>query len=45
MTEILLYYNGKLLDHYSDKNTEKAISILKAVNFGLIINSDKGRYI
>lgn len=46
MTETYLCYNGKLLDTFSEENTEKAImSLLKAVKFEVIINNDNGRYI
>lgn len=46
MTEIYLFYNGELLDSFSDENTEKAImALLKAVKFEVIINNDNGRYI
>lgn len=46
MSEIYLYYNGKLLDAYTAENTDKAITLLKkATKFEVIINNDNDRYI
>ena len=46
MTDVYLCYNGKLLDSFSDENTDKAIRVIKeAVKFEVIINNDNGRYI
>lgn len=46
MTEIFLCYNGKLLDSFSDENTDKAIRVIKkGVKFEIIIHNDNGRYI
>lgn len=46
MSEIYLYYNGKLLDTYSGENTDKALRLLKkATKFEVIINNDNDRYV
>ena len=46
MSEIYLYFNGKLLDTYSGENTEKVMSLLKkATKFEVIIDNDNGRYV
>lgn len=46
MSEIYLYYNGKLLDTYSGENTEKVMRLLKkATKFEVIIDNDNGRYV
>lgn len=46
MSEIYLYFNGKLLDTYSGENTEKVVSLLKkATKFEVIIDNDNDRYV
>lgn len=46
MSEIYLYFNGKLLDAYSGENTDEVVSFLKkAAKFEVIIDNDNGRYV
>lgn len=46
MSEIYLYFNGKLLDTYSGENTKKVVSLLKkAAKFEVIVDNDNGIYL
>lgn len=46
MSEIYLYYNGKLLETFSASSSEKAVASLnKSVKFEVIINNESDRFV
>lgn len=46
MSEIYLYYNGKLLETFTASSSEKAVASLnKSVKFEVIINNESGRFV
>lgn len=46
MSEIYLYYNGKLLDTFTASSSEKALASLnKLVKFEVIINNESDRVV
>lgn len=46
MSEIYLYYNGKLLEAFSGENNDKVIDTFEnAVKFEVILNNEINRYI
>ena len=46
MSEIYLYYNGKLLETFTASSSEKAVASLnKSVKFEVIINNESDRFV
>lgn len=46
MSEIYLYYNGKLLETFTASSSEKAVaSFNKSVKFEVIINNESDRFV
>lgn len=46
MSEIYLYYNGKLLETFSASSSEKVVASLnKSVKFEVIINNESDRFV
>lgn len=46
MSEIYLYYNGKLLETFTASSSEKALASLnKSVKFEVIINNESVRFV
>ena len=46
MSEIYLYYNGKLLETFTASSSEKALASLnKLVKFEVIINNESDRFV
>lgn len=46
MSEIYLYYNGKLLETFTVSSSGKAVASLnKSVKFEVIINNESGRFV
>lgn len=46
MSEIYLYYNGKLLETFTASSSEKAVASLnKLVKFEVIINKESDRFV
>lgn len=46
MSEIYLYYNGKLLETFTAASSEKAVASLnKLVKFEVIINNESDRFV
>lgn len=46
MSEIYLYYNGKLLDTFTTGCFEKCITLLnKSVKFEVILNNESDRFV
>lgn len=46
MSEIYLYYNGKLLETFTASSSEKAVASLnKLVKFEVIINNESDRFV
>lgn len=46
MSEIYLYYNGKLLETFTASSSEKAVASLnKSVKFEVIINNESERFV